>query len=270
MIYRHIKKRLDWHVWNIRTHGWFHRPSIADSHEIVNGELLPYYVYPAIFLLAVSAALLHWWPDLLPFGLTRVWQMHGTLTEWLWTGKWVLLWGVGVTALMSVLTRNKPEENRQAEQLFVYGLFVSVRAGLLEELCFRWAHFMFYAILAQGVDIVLGGFFYGHGLVWFVQEYFMAPVANFATLHYLSDWLMNPAIWYVGAGLIWANSHFRDGHKYLGLLGYVNSWFIGMFFFYMTLNYGIVSAMVVHGLYDALIHLVRYIDEITERAEGNV
>ncbi|HMO22056.1 MAG TPA: hypothetical protein PKC98_13950, partial [Candidatus Melainabacteria bacterium] len=68
--------------------------------------------------------------------------------------------------------------------------------------------------------------------------------------------------------LISANSRFRDGHKYQGFLGWVNSWFLGMVFFYMTLTYGLVAAIAVHFLYDMIIFLVIYIDMVIERARG--
>jgi hypothetical protein len=42
-----------------------------------------------------------------------------------------------------------------------------------------------------------------------------------------------------------------------------------MFFFYLMFTYGLVAAIVVHFLYDALIFFVRYLDEVIERAQGN-
>ncbi len=260
---------LDWHYWNLRLHGLFHMPSRAAAAEM-NQRLIPYYFWSGVAYLSISWLLLHFWPQLLPFGFWRVWEMHGTLLDWLKVGSPMLIWGFVVTFTQSVLTRNSKEENRRAEEILKWGLFTSSRAGSLEELCFRWAHFLFFSMSLQLADYVFGGFIFGHGLFYLAQMYFLSPVANFFTLHLLQDWLMNDQFWYVAAGLIAANSHFRDGHKYLGLFGVLNSWFGGMFFFYMTLNYGILSAIIIHAAYDTMIDLIRYWDECKERREGNV
>ena len=61
----------------------------------------------------------------------------------------------------------------------------------------------------------------------------------------------------------WAG-RFRDGHAYQGLLGFVNSWFCGMFFFWIMFNHGLFASMIVHALYNLFIYLVIYIDSKIE------
>lgn len=96
------------------------------------------------------------------------------------------------------------------------------------------------------------------------------PVINWLTLGSLSGWIVNKDVWFIGAGMITANGLFRDGHKYLGPVGYVNSWFIGMFMYFLLQEYGLVACIVCHFLYDLLIFGVRYIDMVLERMLGRV
>ena len=68
--------------------------------------------------------------------------------------------------------------------------------------------------------------------------------------------LFHPSSWAVGAAVISANAFFRDGHKYQGILGVLNSWFAGMFFFWMMFAHGLWAAMVVHFTYDVVVFTV--------------
>jgi hypothetical protein len=67
-------------------------------------------------------------------------------------------------------------------------------------------------------------------------------------------WLLYGYGWAVGMGALSANTHFREGHKYLGPLGYWNSWAAGWFLFYVMFEYGIPAAIAVHFLYDFIIY----------------
>lgn len=215
----------------------------------------------------VSAVLLYIWPGLLPFGLFDLWKTKGTWQEWLYTSWPVFAWGGGMTALVSMLTSNPPEENEEAEENLAKGFVISVMAGVFEEIAFRWTIFCSSCIGVQIVNFILFGFM-GWGWVECLQEYLLGPVANFFTLGLLGTYLLSASTWYVGAGMLVANAKFRDGHKYLGFVGYLNSWFIGMFFFYLMFRYGLPAAILVHFLYDALIFFVRYVDQCVERARA--
>ncbi len=216
----------------------------------------------------VAAVLLYIWPGLLPFGLFDLWKVQGNWTQWLHTAWPIFAWGGGVTALISLITRNKAEENAVAESNFIKGLKVSVLAGLLEEVAFRWAIFCCTCIGVQILNFILFGFM-GFGLVELLQIYILGPIANFFTLGLLSEYLLSTSSWFIGAGILAANAKFRDGHKYLGWFGYVNSWFIGMFMFYLLFRYGVLAAIVVHFVYDALIFFVCYLDQCLERATNS-
>ena len=61
--------------------------------------------------------------------------------------------------------------------------------------------------------------------------------------------------WGIGAGMLAANAFFRDGHKYQGNFGMVNSWFIGMYMFHILFTYGLPECMFAHFAYNFGNHL---------------
>lgn len=205
----------------------------------------------------------------LPFGTTSQWQTRGSLGEWLKTSVPIFAWGSGLTILVSGLTWNDRAQNRQAEALFAKGIFTSLVAGVLEEIAFRWIIFYSSIALVLAINWLFFGWA-GFGLMEFIHNYLFGPVINWLTLGSLSGWLVNKDVWFIGAGMITANGLFRDGHKYLGPVGYVNSWFIGMFMFFLLQSYGLVACIVCHFIYDLLIFGVRYLDMVLERALGRV
>ncbi len=75
-------------------------------------------------------------------------------------------------------------------------------------------------------------------------------MANWASLHYLQEYFSHATGWAIGAAMLAANAKFRDGHKYQGMLGWINSWFMGLYFFWLMFNYGLPAAIVVHIVYD--------------------
>lgn len=226
------------------------------------------YLVSAFFAAIFVAVVLVIWPDTLPFSYFELWHIKGGVGDWLYTAIPIFAWGAGFTFVVSMLTRNKPEENRNAEINLGKGFLLSLWAGVMEEICFRWLIFMSSIIGVKIVNFLIFGFL-GLGIPELLQVYVLGPVANFCTLGYLEQVLIRPEAWAVGAGLLAANGFFRDGHKYLGIIGFVNSWFIGMFMFFLLFKYGLVACILVHFLYDLAIFAVRYVDQVIERAQGN-
>ena len=93
---------------------------------------------------------------------------------------------------------------------------------------------------------------------WFYNA-LLIPLADWTSFHKLHDLFYatgaTPGVdtWAIGAGIVSANTFFRDGHKYLGFIGVVNSWYLGLILFWVMLTYGVWPAIVVHFLYDFLI-----------------
>lgn len=193
------------------------------------------------------------WPDLIPISSTQVWTMHGTAMEWLSMSWPIFLWGGGVSFGISFF-RDLSFSERQvnAGHKFLLGLLISAFAGIVEEICFRWILFLeaiFSAMFVNWLFFGWAGFGFGEWLhlnVW-------GPLANWSSGGYLEGTIFHPTGFAVGAGMLYANALFRDGHKYQGPLGVLNSWFLGMYFFYLMLNYGLPAAILVHFAYDVVV-----------------
>lgn len=200
-----------------------------------------------------------------PFGYWEFWQQNGQWQDWLIAGWPMLVWGIVISGISSLLTSNNRAENDNAEALFLADFNTSVRAGVMEEIIFRWLLLMT-AILATRIsDFILGGFIFGRGFVWLLQSYIVMPVVNLLSMGMLSEWLSRPECWFVAAAIIVANTKFRDGHKYQGPIGLANSWFIGLFLFHIMFRFGLPAAILLHLLYDVFIDVVRYVDRAAER-----
>lgn len=59
-------------------------------------------------------------------------------------------------------------------------------------------------------------------------------------------------------GAILANNWFRDGHKYQGWVGWLDSWMMGFVLIFACFTYGLLTAIVIHGLWNSLVFASRY------------
>ncbi len=141
-------------------------------------------------------------------------------------------------------------------EILTMGFYLSSYAGIAEEIVYRWLLFFAAIIGIQFSDWLLFGFMDIHLIQWIFTS-IICPVANFFTLGYLESYLMNGYGWAVAAAIIIVNGHFRDGHSYQGLFGFTNSWFLGMYFFWVMFNSGLIAAMIVHFTYNFLIFSIR-------------
>lgn len=88
----------------------------------------------------------------------------------------------------------------------------------------------------------------------------LLPITDFMSLGYLTDLLHSttvPTLFMFGA--LAANVKFRDGHKYQGLGGMINAWYIGLIMLYATVTYGLGTAIVLHAVYDLEFDFTRYV-----------
>jgi len=218
----------------------------------------------------VVPLIMRFFPNVIPFGFFDLWHVNGNLTIWAGYTWPILAWGFLLATCISVFTKNTWEKNKNAEKNLLRGYGISAFAGITEEIGFRWIIFMATIISVKLTNFLFFGWL-GFGIWEWFQIHFFGPVGNFLTLGLLSEQLVNPTNWVIGAAILSANAFFRDGHKYQGTLGYVNSWFCGMFFFSVALRFGLPIAIAVHFLYDGIIFTVHYFDcvveRITERAQ---
>lgn len=164
-------------------------------------------------------------------GLGRVW--------------FIFAWALAVTVLL-IFVKGLSYSHESRLIRSIKGSWLSLNAGVFEELVFRWMLFFTAMIMLPFLNFVTFGL-----VKWFYVE-LLIPVANWFTFGALEPHLAGGS-WVLGAAIISVNADFRDGHKYLGPLGWINSWFIGMVMFYLVLNYNLQTAIVAHVLYDLII-----------------
>jgi hypothetical protein len=206
-------------------------------------------------------------PQMIVFGFLELWQTKGTPAEWLGASWPLLLWGTGVTAAVAISTRNDRYINHNAESILYGGTLISLRAGVIEEITCRWLFFLSGIAGAKAMNFLFFGFM-GFGIGEWVHLNVIGHIVNFTSLGFLEGYIFHPGGWAVGASMVAANMFFRDGHRYQGIFGWSNSWFIGLYFFWFMFRFGLPAAIVLHFTYDFLIFLVIYLDAAAERARG--
>lgn len=90
-------------------------------------------------------------------------------------------------------------------------------------------------------------------------EYMVVPLIWAVTLGTFSNVLYSeesPRLFIYGAVL--ANAWFRDGHKYQGIVGIINSWIVGFVMLYAVLHYGLYTAIILHVTYDLFFDICHF------------
>ncbi|MCH7759126.1 CPBP family intramembrane metalloprotease [Patescibacteria group bacterium] len=221
--------------------------------------------FVSAFWAFIVILLIKWFfPSVIPFGIFEFWTAKAPLWSAIIASWPIFLWVSTVSFIFYFLEPNSPYVNHNPEEEFlIKGFVISAFAGLTEEIVFRWLFFLNAIWSVKLVNWLFFGWF-GWGIPQGFYTYLIVPVANFFTLGSFADILYHPLGWFVGAAVIIANAKFRAGHKYLGIFGYINSWFIGMFLFWLMFQYGLLACIVVHFLYDFIIYVIRYIHAVTE------
>lgn len=98
----------------------------------------------------------------------------------------------------------------------------------------------------------------GDPMFWLYREIFV-PFINFITFEKFREIFYNGYPELFLFGLVSANGWFRSGHEYQGFYGTMNSWIIGFVLMYAMLNYGLLTAVVLHILYDLQIDVIRFV-----------
>lgn len=158
---------------------------------------------------------------------------------------WIFLWAFTINLLIGILHHDTPRPEEPGLAL-LKGAWVSVNAGVFEELIYRWLVFFNVMILIPFFDLITFGLW-----GWMYREA-LVPLANWTTFGALEPQLLDHPNWVFGAAIVSASIGFRDAHKYMGWFGWINAWFGGMVLFWLMFNYGIGTAIVVHILYDLI------------------
>lgn len=185
------------------------------------------------------------WPDFFnPSGLLiRTNDILGAVAE-IWP---FFLYGL----IMAFISLTEVTEIYKKETILVKDAYLSVMAGILEEVLYRCLFIFTSMVLIAILDLIT------FGLMLWLYRNLVFPIADILTLGLMHGTIYGPPVLFMAGGLS-ANAAFRDGHKYQGLYGYISSWFVGMYLLYMMLTYGLVIAILAHMIYDLTFALVRY------------
>ena len=196
------------------------------------------------------------------------WFVRGDIYDWIFTARYIFYWVLFNSVRKFLLGIDELAEEKPGN-ILRSGLWSSAFAGVIEEIGFRWIIFLGSMIIIYITNWILGGFLgKDYGLLRWIYSVIAAPLSNYVTLGILKDQIVVNNYWYFGAAIISANALFREGHKYLGWVGLVNSWFIGMFLFYIMFVHGLFAAITIHFLYDFLIYTLLAIISLIKHAYG--
>jgi hypothetical protein len=206
------------------------------------------------------------WPnDVIPFKAFAFWSSKTNFLEWVVAGLPIFGWGLLIQTYLEIKKARSAFTSRNwllrmlqfenSGDVFSRGVVLSLLAGIVEEIAFRWLIFLSTIVYVKVGNFLIFGWL-GFGLAEWLHLNFSGPFVDWITCGYLHGYLFHPASWAVGAALLVSNAFFRDGHKYQGKLGYLNSWFLGMFFFWIMFSHGLPAAIVVHTLYDITVYTV--------------
>lgn len=161
-----------------------------------------------------------------------------------------MVWPIFIWAGLFALIGKGRLSYRDKSSLVGRATWVALNAGFWEELVYRFFNF------AANMALLVFFNWITFGLVHWLYMNLFLPVSNWLTFGLLEPQLY-AVPWTIGAAIVNANADFRRGHAYLGLFGLVNSWFLGMVFFWLMFHYGLVTAMVAHAAYDMVLMVTR-------------
>lgn len=162
----------------------------------------------------------------------------------------IFVWAVAVPLVVYALGHRRYSHLSRPHQV-IKGLWVSLNAGIFEEIIFRGFLFLNAMVMMVFFDAIT------FGLVQWINVHVLLPFSDWITFGALHEQLIETPEWYFGAAILSAAAEFRRRHEYLGLFGWINSWFVGMVMFYLVFNYGLLTAIAAHVIYDAIIFVIR-------------
>lgn len=199
------------------------------------------YGFGLCFIVTVVVKL--FWPQLIPYELLELFNFNFSLKGVFELSRYILLYAVVINVIVGIINFFKKGYVLESKITIPKIFTISFTAGVVEEIMFRWIIFFGQIVIYQLLNIVL------FGIPQWLYIHITGPLGNLLTLGLLNQTFYGP-YWFVGAAMMTSNGKFRDGHLYQGVLGYISAWFTGMFFFYLTINFGLIAAMLIHFLFD--------------------
>jgi hypothetical protein len=164
---------------------------------------------------------------------------------------WVIpVWAISIYVLNIViqtgLGTRKNIGDTPPSKLLVGGFALSVFSSVTEEIMYRWLLILSSMAFIQLVNFITCG------LPEWVNVNILLPLVNFITMGHLEHILINPQ-WFVGAAILGSTASFRNEHSYQGWLGYVDSWFFGLFMCYTVFEVGLLPAILAHFTFNMVL-----------------
>ena len=175
------------------------------------------------------------------------WNPYGLLMAWP-----ILLWATAWAIANSITGRYDQTLKEARTRILSRAVWTSIQIGFWEELIYRYLSFGIAMILLPFIDWIT------RGVVRWIFESFLMPATHLMTFGALEGQILTTP-WTVGASIITANLVFVAVHIYTGhsIISCVNAWFVGLVLFWLALHYGLITSMVVHSAYDAVLLLTQ-------------
>ena len=175
------------------------------------------------------------------------WNPYGLLMAWP-----ILLWATAWAIANSITGRYDQALKEARTRILSRAVWTSIQIGFWEELIYRYLSFGIAMIVLPLVDWIT------RGVTRWVFESFLMPATHLMTFGALEGQILTTP-WTVGAGIITANLVFVAAHVYTGhsIISCVNAWFVGLVLFWLALHYGLITSMVAHSVYDAVLLLTQ-------------
>jgi hypothetical protein len=238
------------------------REWLADLWSILGSD-----TRAATWYLGVILAAYFLCPKIFPVGLFQFFGASRTIAGII--AAWpIFLWGVVVTTIASIAwycrSHGSNLELWDAEEKYKESVEMAVFAGILEELVYRWVIFYWAIVVFWALNSIAAACA-GKEVMRWIFTAGLGPMADYFTFGHAHTLLYGYG-WLVGLSILFSNFMFQRGHWYLGLIGWINSFYIGMFMFYLMFNYGILAAIIAHFLYDFFIFTLEYMCAVMVRA----
>lgn len=119
-----------------------------------------------------------------------------------------------------------------------------------------WGHTIFFGVLTVISVRILG---HADPIFWLYTSVLL-PAINWLALGAFTEIFTNQTTHQplMVMGAVLANAWFRDGHKYQGLVGFIDSWVVGFVFMYATFTYGLMTAVILHCLWNTSVYVSIY------------
>lgn len=175
------------------------------------------------------------------------WNPYGLLMAWP-----ILLWATAWAIANSITGRYDQTLKEARTRILSRAVWTSIQIGFWEELIYRYLSFGIAMIVLPLVDWI------ARGVTRWVFESFLMPATHLMTFGALEGQILTTP-WTVGASIITANLVFVAAHVCTGhsIISCVNAWFMGLVLFWLALHYGLITSMVAHSAYDAVLLLTQ-------------